>query len=475
MSMRADDHPDGPDAGGPPAVRNLPAPRQSGGGMLSSVQSSYVDFLPDSQAVVARRHSPIATLLIAVVAFFFILFVLWASFAAVEQSVLAQGQVRPVGRVKVINHPEGGRVEQLHVKEGSRVVAGDLILELDNAQLEKELVGLRAQYFSLAAEVARLEAEVFERDTIDFPPGVKPDLQMIQSQLFFARRDALRAQRQVAQKSLEEAESQLVGLQATLRYQASGLETLQEQLDAIQALVDKEYFPRLRYLSVKRQVNDLKGEIEANRANLRAARARRDEARNQLDAVVNEGSSNRLLDLTARRAERDNIAAQASSLEERIDRLNILVPDLDGHSGRVQRLQIANVGQAVRPGEPIMNIVPIGDEVHIETKVAESDIGDVHLGQEASVKVRAYDFIKYGELHGTVLEIADDADVDERSGDVTYRVVVTTDKAFLGDNPDQQPIIAGMLADVEFRTGEKTVMAFLTDRIFSTLENSFKQ
>ena len=143
--------------------------------------------------------------------------------------------------------------------------------------------------------------------------------------------------------------------------------------------------------------------------------------------------------------------------------------------GTVQGLAVRNVGQAIRPSDPLMQIVPDTEGLVIEAKVSSEDIGFVRVGQATIVKVRTYDYFQYGGLNGTVQRIAADAAEDRQTGTFSFVVTVRTDKTYLGAAPGELPVLPGMLVDVELKAGERSILSYLTDRVLATADGAFKE
>lgn len=434
----------------------------------------YTEFLPEAQAISETRHSPLATVLVLVIGGFFLLLLLWAALAEVDQAVIAPGEVRPGGRVKVINHPEGGAVSEILVRDGDLVVQDQALLILDDSLLQAEVRRLRGDLLTLEAELARLEAEAGGDASIRFPTTVqseRPDLVATHSRLFEARRDALRSQRESADRDIEQRQSEINSLRVRIGTLQESARVLDEQVASLQTLTDKGHFPFLRFQSIQRQLNETRGELNETRESLESAQSALSAARSRRREIDETSRSGVLSDLTEVRGARDRTAAALEQAETRMDRTVIRSP-VDGF---VQNLAVNNPGQAVRPNEPLMSIVPESDNLVIEARVANRDIGAIETGQAAIVKVRAYDFIKYGSLNGTVERVAKDANRDQQTGQVFFNLEVRTDKTYLGDEPGIREVRPGMEVDVELKTGTRSVLSFITDRITGTADEAFRE
>lgn len=432
----------------------------------------YADFLPEAQSVTLREPSPMARILVVTLSVLFLSILLWSALAEVDQSASAPGVVRPAGRVKVINHPEGGRIAAILVREGETVGEGQPLVELDPEILDEDVARARSDWEALSVEIARLDAESTGK-ALTFPPDVghRRDLVQAQTALFRARKETIEARRATADKVIEQRRAELSSLQEQVSAMKQSLDILVEQEQAIAELAGKGYFPRIRYLSIQREVAGLRGQLARNTQQIQQGRAALAEATERRTALDKDYLTDVLGDLNKLSNDRERVRAILAQQRTRQRNLVLRAPE----DGIVQNLEVTGIGQAVRPSQALMNIVPTGNNLIIEARVTNQDIGYVHPGQPAIVKVRTYDFVKYGGLKGRVEKIAADATEDQRTGALTFAVFVRTEKTHLGPRPDDLPVNPGMLTDVELSLGRRTILSYLTDRVTRTIESSFKE
>ncbi|MHB1218010.1 MAG: HlyD family type I secretion periplasmic adaptor subunit [Alphaproteobacteria bacterium] len=436
-------------------------------------RAEFADFLPEIEAVAEREHSPLARTMVIALSIMFAVALAWAAIAEVDRVASAESQVRPFGRVKVINHPDGGIVTTLNVHEGQMVHEGDVLIEIDPAVIEQELAKANAEYLTRSAEVARLTAEV-TGGKLEFPAEVaaeRPDLIATQTKLFNERAGGLDNKRNAAAEVVLQKQSEAAGLTAQIGKLEESLVVLQEQERATSTLADKGYFPRLKYLSIKRELAQLEGQIAQAKAQLTTTRAALQEAMSKRDALNRDAAAEPLDKLVTSRRDRD---AAYRTLQQNKSRLNNLVVRAPV-DGVVQKLTIGSPGQAIRPGEAVMNIVPTGASLIVEAKVSNNDIGYIQVGQEATVKILTYDYMRYGTLQGVVETIPGDAIEDEKTREYYFPVIVRTEKNYLGDKPGQYPVQPGMQAEVDFKLGKRTILEYLTERMLKTTNNAFKE
>lgn len=434
--------------------------------------SRYAEFLPEAQALAQRRHSPAAKWLALILSALVLAMICWSALAEVDQVVTAVGVVRPAGKVKLVNHPVGGRVSAVLVGEGERVSLGQPLIEIDPETLESEVAKRRGDWQALAAAAARLEGEAAGAAPV-FPAelaAARPDLLTAQTELFEARASAFAAERRSLEEVARQREREVQSAHGRARQGAASLKILKEQEAAVATLAGKGYFPQLRYLSLQREVAENEGLVAAARQDAAIAEAALAEARSRLEAHERDRRAVVLAELTQIAAERERAAGSLAQAEAELRNRVVRAPA----EGIVQDLLVAAPGQAVRANEEILKIVPSSGGLIIEALLANADIGEVRVGQEARVKLIAYDHIRYGTVAGRVERISADATPDDR-GRLRYKVEIRTARDHLGAAPGALPLAPGMAAEIDLRIGERSILSYLTDRVLTVADSAFKE
>ncbi|MBL4919413.1 HlyD family efflux transporter periplasmic adaptor subunit [Szabonella alba] len=343
--------------------------------------------------------------------------VIWAAFAQIDKITRGDGRVIPLRRMQTIQSLEGGILSELHVKEGDIVTQGQIIATLDPTRTRAAFMATQSEIDALMAEVTRLEAEVLEKPELDF--GADPtDTQRTELRLFTARRTRL--------------QSSLVALDAERA-------ALQEQLDITSPLAASGSVSRMDMLRLRQSLAEIDGRIN--------------EARN---GYVQDAYR----DLAERRARMLSLQQEVLRKEDEFLRTVVRSPV----EGRINNIAITTLGGVVRPGEAIMEITPIDDQLLIETKVLPRDVAFIAPDMPASVKITAYDFAVYGDLRGTVTQISEDTvEEDTPTGKQDfYRVMVQTERSYLERFGEQFPIRPGMVAQVDIESGKQSILSYLT-------------
>jgi adhesin transport system membrane fusion protein len=324
-----------------------------------------------------------------------------------------------------------------------------------------------------SAEVARLQAEASGGDLAVDPAlaAARPGLVEEQRQLLEIRRQAYASGAEALHQTVARRESEIASINAELVRLRNGHMLLAEQIDAIRGLAEKGLYPRLRLVAIERQLSDLSGDISRAQARREAARAALAEAESRRAGLEREWRSNVLAELSTASAERDRLVEAHKRQAATVRNLVVRAPA----DGVVQELVVTSPGQSVGSNQPLMKLVPTGGGLVIEARVANQDIGYVRIGQPVKVKVQAYDFLRYGMLSGTVERIAADAVIDPRDGKLGYGILVRTDDHRLGSGEERFEVVPGMAVEVDLLVGERTILSYLTDRIFRLQDAAFRE
>lgn len=444
------------------------------GPTVRRIRSGHAEFLPEVQAITEQDHSPAARVLTLVVALVVVAAVAWAGFSKVEKVASAPGQVRPAGDVMKVNHPEGGTVAAISVREGQRVDAGQTLLRMDAELLGEEIAKVAGKQSKLLAELARLQAEAEDTQPI-FPDDLaveRPDLVAAQGQLFEARKRSLTARRTAADRVVEQRRSDVSVIDRRVAQLERSLAILKEQRGATRSLMEKGYFPKLRFLSLERDISELEGELGEARQGRVGALAGLAEARDQRTSIDQEWQVEVFDALAHTLDEVDANAKLLSQQETRRRQTDVRAPA----AGVVQDVTVKNVGQAVAPNEILMTIVPDSEKMVIEARVPDRDISVIVVGQPATIKVRTYDFIRYGTIEGEVKRIAADATIDPDSKESYFLIEASADAQSLEAAEDRGLTLStGMLVDIDLQVGERSILSYLTDRLVATTANAFTE
>lgn len=401
----------------------------SGGNHI--VRAEDESFMRDLQGALIEQKTPASVLVLWLMVFAVVAGLVWAHFARVEEVTRGEGRVIPASREQVIQSLEGGIMKELYVKEGQVVEPGEPLLKIDSIRVGASYGESLSRVQGLKGSIARLRAEAYDTPLI-FPDDILENTSIVrdETQAYKARQKTLLESVKALRRSLELAEGE-VRLSAPM---------------AQQGLVSEIEVMRLR-----RQANEFNLQI-ADRLN-----RFRSEANNELTRLESE-------------------LAQALEVlkgrEDVMNRTSIVAPV----RGTVNNIRVTTRGGVIQQGAEIMTLIPLEDRLLVEVKINPADVAFIRPELDATVKITAYDYSIYGGLSGKVEHISPDTLFDEekarsgREGATYYKVYVRTDRAALEAGDRSFPIIPGMIASVDIKTGEKTILSYLLKPVLKARE-----
>lgn len=405
--------------------------------------------LRDPRALYARRFvwSLLALVLVLLT---------WAALAPLDEVARGQGRVVPSSHVQVVQSLDGGSVSAILVREGNVVEKGQLLLRIDPTRFASSLQENVSQVVALQARAARLRA-LAEDQPFQPPPGLEqryPQLTNEERALYLARRHELINGLGIVQEQLEQRTQEL-NESISRRNQAAESHTLtQRELAMTRELSGSGAVSEVELLRLQRDATRFRGERDSANAQI-----------SRLQAAVSEARRKRLeTEFAFRNQARQELAetlgklrgleAGTSALQDKVDRTEVRAP----MRGTIKRLQVTTVGGVVQPGKDLVEIVPLDDHLLLETRIQPRDVAFLRPGQKAVVRFSAYDFSVYGGVEATLEHVSADTLADDK-GNAYYVAQVRTHQAWVGNR--HQPILPGMMADVDILTGKRTVLSYL--------------
>ncbi|WP_226349475.1 HlyD family type I secretion periplasmic adaptor subunit [Alcaligenes sp. 13f] len=411
-----------------------------------------------------------STLLIWLTLLAISLLIVWASFASIDEVVRGEGKVVPSRQVQIVQSLDGGVVEEILVRPGQSVEAGEVLLRIDPTRASSSLGENEAESLSLKAKAARLEAIAADQP-FDMPVEVlekAPDLAEMERRVWQARTEELRSNISVAQEQLNQRQQELRETQANRDQAASSCGLTSQELQMTRPLLKSGAVSEVDLLRLQRDVARYCGEQKAASAQISRIQASIQEAQNRIGEVEIIFRNQARTELSETRAKLASLEQGQRALADRVRLAEVRSPV----RGTIKTLAANTVGGVLQPGKDILEIVPTDDTLLLEVRINPRDIGFLHSGQAAEVKFTAYDFAVYGGLPGVLEQTSADTITDEK-GNSFYIAKVRTDTVYVGD--DKRPILPGMMAEVHILTGKRTVMQYLLKPILRARSNAFTE
>jgi len=438
-------------------------------------------FLPAALEIVETPPSPIGRAIVAIIVVLFCVALVWSWWGTIDIVASATGKIVPSGRTKIIQPFETGVVRAIRVQDGQAVKAGDVLVELDPTVNAAERDHLQNDLLAEQLNVARMRAALGAGDdhAADFvaPAGADPILVSTQRQLLLDQVTEHRAKiaalaRQQAQKEAEQATTG-----AAIHKLEAMIPVVQQRVDIRKALMERELSSKITYYEILQLLVEQQEELRVQNSHLREAEAAVAAIRETRGQAVAEYRRS-LSDELTKAEQKVSGLIQDLIKAERKTTLQRLAAPVDGV---VQQLAIHTVGGVVTPAQALLVIVPSDSRLEIEAMVSNRDIGFVHAGQQAEIKIDTFNFTRYGLLHGDVLNVSQDAIIRDQPQDRTgnrrlgaqndssepkgqelnYSARISLDRTKMQVDDRMVDLSPGMAVTVEIKTGARTILSYL--------------
>jgi len=404
----------------------------------------------------------------------------WAAITEISGAIIAGGQIEVDRNRQVVQHPDGGVVQEILVDEGDTVEEGDVLMRLDPTDLRSELAIVEGQLFEFVARRGRLEAERDDAETIEFEEEL-----LVRAELNADVANLVEGQRQLFQARLESVSNEIEQLsrrRGQITNQVEGIEAQQaaltEQLDLIrreltdqQSLLDRGLAQASRVLALQREQSRLSGQVGELTAQKAQAEGRITEIEIEilkLGSRRREEAITRLRDLQAREVE---LAERRRALSGRLERMEMRAPV----SGIIYGMTVTTPRSVLKPADPVLFLVPQDRPLVIVAQVEPIHIDKLHVGQEVTLRFSAFDQRTTPELLGNVVQISADSFRDEASGISYYRAEITLDEAERAKLPEGAILIPGMPVEAFIRTDDRTPLAYLVKPLTDYFAKAFRE
>ncbi|PCH62524.1 MAG: hemolysin secretion protein D [Gammaproteobacteria bacterium] len=424
-----------------------------------------------SAATLESVHRVGHSLLILAIAFF-VAAGWWAKETTLDEVTRGDGKVIPSSKIQVIQNLEGGILSEVLIAEGQIVEKGEVLLKIDDTRFASSFRETQLKYWELLARTARLKAES-EGNKLVMPEEVlrqKPNLAANEMSLYNSRQLELDSTIRVLRQQEQQRRQELVERQARQKQLDRGYELSNRELHMSEPLVAAGILSEVELLRLKRTVNELQGDMEANRLSIPRIRSTLSEVRDKINEQNIRFKTDAATQWSEIRSELARTKETIFSLEDRVTRTQVRSPV----KGTIKVLKINTVGGIIQPGMDLIEIVPVEDNLLIEARIRPADIAFLRPGQDAMVKLTAYDFSIYGGLPAKLERISADTITDEKD-ESYYLIYLRTEKNYIDSSKGQLDIIPGMTASVDILTGKKSVLDYLLKPILKAKNEAMRE
>lgn len=440
------------------------------------VDRDDLDYMADTTAVDLDPAHPAGHMILLAVTVLLVVGLVWAALAQVDEVTHAEGQIIPSSQVQIVQNLEGGIVQEILVREGDVVAKDQILLRIDDTRFASSYQEGRLKYLALLAQVSRLTAET-EGKPLTLPQEIEqeaPQLAEDARRLYLTRQQELASSVQILEQQRDQRQQEVFEMQSRLGQLERSNALLRDELDRTAPLAAEGVISEVELLRLKRQVNEVRGDLDGIRLRLPAARSALQESRDKIEDVRIKFRTEAQGLLNDAKAELAATAQNNTAALDRVTRTSVRSPV----RGTIKRLKVTTVGGVVQPGMDLVEVVPLEDSLLVEAKVEPRDIAFLHPGQRAMVKLTAYDSTIYGALEATLEHISADSitQEDDKGGERSFFLirVRTLDRGYIKDG-DSLPIIPGMTATVDVLTGRKSVLHYLLRPINRARERALRE
>jgi len=443
-------------------------PQAARGGLIARLRGFFGPYDPDTEfmretsAAVMQGPRPLSHWILWSTLAFVAIALVWAALAKVDEITVGEGKVIPSSQVQVVQNLEGGIVSEILVKAGDTVQKDQIVMRLDETRFASSFREGQAKDHALIGKIARLTAEANNTPFVAPAELAKDNAKVLTEEkaLYESRQHDLRANLAVLAQQVEQRRHELAEKQSRAGQLQDSYALIAKELAMTRPLAAKGVVSEVEILRLERQATDTKGDLDATRLMIPRLEAAAREVRQKMEEITAQFRADAMKDLNQARAEQSALSAANTGLEDRVTRTVVRAPK----AGIVKQLKVFTVGGVIQPGMDLMEIVPAEDTLLIEAKVRPADIAFLKPGQEATVKLSAYDFSIYGGMAATLEHISADT--------------------LVPDKPNERPepgwdkpvsVIPGMIATVDIKTNQRTILQYLLKPIIKTKEAALRE
>ena len=412
-----------------------------------------------------------------IISFFLMGFSLWSTHAPLNSAAIAPGYIAVEKGRKSISHLEGGILQQLSVAEGDAVKAGQPLIRLSDTNSNATLDLLRSRHMLAQALEARLESEYEGLTALQFPKAlvdredenIKEILEN-QKKIFKTRQDAINQRKAILNQRVGQLREEITGLKEQIKSEEGRLALIKEEIDVLKDMLKKGLTPKSRLLMLQRREYEIQGRRSMHKSQIARARQSIGETKLRVAEIYTTRNSEVAEQLRAARADIYDLNQRLKAAADVQQRTEILSPI----NGTVVNLKANTLGGVIRPGETLMEIVPLNERLLVEAKLEPSDIDVVHAGMEAKIRLTAFSQRTTAPEDGVIESVSADHIMDESTGKTYYLARIAIYSSPL-QREGKEPLRPGMEAEVMIDTGARTLVEYMFEPLIRSFNRAFRE
>ena len=432
---------------------------------------SDIQFKKLAKEISGKQQNSSSVLLLSIVTLIAVIG-FWASVTELDNVVRGSGKTVSEAKNQLVQSSEPGVIRKRYVEEGGFVKKGQLLFEIDPIDAKTQLDQAQKRFTSLLVKSTRLQAEIdgklpqFSENSIETAPNaVATELALYQ-----ARKDDLNSKTAILEQRRLQRLNEVQELNIQYETAQNGLALIRREINTIEPLVKAGLAPETRLIALRREEEAAVGQAKSAQSSQTRVTAGLDEIDEQLKGEQKAYITSALTDLSAIQSERAELSARIPALENRVERTSVRSPV----DGVINRINYVTADAYVSTGEVLLEIVPTGSDLIVETRINPKDIAEIVIGQDVKISLTAYDPSRYGRLDGKVISVSADALSDNNTGEQFYQVDVTIGSALYEDDGTEVAILPGMVASIDVLSGKRTVLDYFWQPIAKTRDKALR-
>ena len=429
-------------------------------------------YMRSLSAAVVERSPKFLIITVMVIAAFFLITLLWMSWAKLDVVVRGSGKVIPARQVQQVQSLEGGVVVEILVREGDLVDAQQPLLKLSDVAFSSSFQENNLKYGELLARSSRLEAEAHGKEFQADPQFALASPVLLRSEkgLYESNQQQLKETLSIYEEQINQQQKILEEAESKARQLKKSLGLLRQEVKIKEPLMQERIISEIEFLQLQQREAEVEGELEIANISIPRLQSSIQEGRGKLEQSRLDFSNQAKRELNEVLAEISRIAQTQTALEDRVSRTTLRSPV----KGVVKRLHANSIGGVVSPGGQVLEIVPLGESLLVEVHIKPADIASIDINQKTRLKFSAYDFAIHGSVSGKVTFVSADTITDEE-GHSFYIVRVRPDQTYLGNERRLMPIKVGMTSEADIITAKKTILEYILKPISRGLEKALTE
>ena len=432
---------------------------------------SDIEFKQLAKQMAGKQQNGSSILLLSIVTLLAII-MLWASVTELDNVVRGSGKTVSEAQNQLVQSSEPGVIRSRYANEGDFVRKGDLLFDIDPVDAKTQLDQIQKRYASLQIKAIRLRAEVDDASP-SFPEALieaAPTAISTELALFQARRDDLNSKSAILEQRRLQKLNEIQELKIQFETSQNGLKLLRREIETLEPLVRAGLAPETRLLALQREVEAAVGQSNSAESGQKRILAGLDEIDEQLKAERQAYVTSALTDLSTIEAEIAELSARIPALENRVERTSVRSPV----DGVINRLNYVTADAYVSTGDVLLEIVPTGSDLIVETRINPKDIAEIIVGQDVKISLTAYDPSRYGRIDGNIMSISADALSDPQTGEQFYLADVSISGMLYEDDGSEVTLLPGMVASIDVLSGKRTILDYFWQPIAKTKDKALR-